>query len=58
MLSPSILKGHKAKDQSERDSQEEIYVSKVEIKDLQNVIKAWGGGREAWKKGCLISLTN
>lgn len=58
LLDPSILKGHKANDQSERDSEEEIYVSKVEIKDLQNVINAWDGGIEIWKKGCLISLTN
>lgn len=47
-----------ANDQSERDSEEEIYVSKVEIKDLQECDKCLDGGSEIWKKGCLISLTN
>ena len=31
LLSTSLLKGHRASDQSENDSEEEIYVSKLEI---------------------------
>lgn len=51
LLSPSILKGHKANDQSERDSEEEIYVSKVEIKDLQECDKCLGWGQWNLKEG-------
>lgn len=43
LAEPKHTEGHKANDQSERDSEEEIYVSKVEIKDFKNVINAWDG---------------